>query len=711
MSQEAFIGNLTRKNSDYNNPELAITTANLCNTISKDINTDSQRFIYELLQNADDASNQNPTLEVRIDFIGDFLIVSHKGEPFSEIDIESISSAGDGTKTGDTDKIGFKGIGFKSVFSHSDYVIIKSSGYCFRYDRKAWDNYWSNTWGEKAVWQAERRRKQKEDLPKMPWHVIPLWTTLPSELQQLNFLEEYTVSTIIKYKNIDKLKEDLSALFSDTQIVLFLRSKEVKINVKNGIENVVIEKIHDRQTNSILLQRNKIVQSEWITKTFQFDIPVNVRNEINADEKAPKKLKEALKTEISFAIQLEKGRMKAADKANRLIFTYLPTSINYDFPFLVNANFLTDAGRQHLHRDIFWNNWLFKQIPLKLFTWVSELAEYTSKYKKQILSIIPHKLNGANSLEASFNEGYKQALQTIAFIPNTDKQLLKVGDAIFDKTGISNFISTELLIKFVNDESRGNFSIHSFVERIEPISTLSRLGVKMFEVEDLGKFFTSNVFIDEHCIEENFQLISFLYQQSQAFRDEDAHNWDETIRRTPFIFDEELKLRSPKHIYFPSKRFSSDFATSVSVIHSDIVEDIENNPSIKNWLEQLGVREPSDLSFIEKTIIEQASSYVTTINAIEVTRFLFNAHKKAILQSYHYDGLQQLPLLTKKGTLVAAGSSFLSNFYEPSLKLENSYNENFYVTEGYQQHKDLTSEWKTFFLKIGVKENRLVAVL
>lgn len=59
----------------------------------------------------------------------------------------------------------------------------------------------------------------------------------------------------------------------------------------------------------------------------------------------------------------------------------------------------------------------------------------------------------------------------------------------------------------------------------------------------------SNVFIDEHCIEENFQLISFLYQQSQAFRDEDAHNWDETIRRTPFIFDEELKLRSPKHIY------------------------------------------------------------------------------------------------------------------------------------------------------------------
>jgi hypothetical protein len=37
MREKIFIDNLNRKNSDYNNPELAITTANLCNTISRDI--------------------------------------------------------------------------------------------------------------------------------------------------------------------------------------------------------------------------------------------------------------------------------------------------------------------------------------------------------------------------------------------------------------------------------------------------------------------------------------------------------------------------------------------------------------------------------------------------------------------------------------------------------------------------------------------------
>ena len=63
MTEKEFIDNLNHKNSDYNNPELAIASANMCNTISRDINTDSQRFIYELLQNADDASNKNDRLE------------------------------------------------------------------------------------------------------------------------------------------------------------------------------------------------------------------------------------------------------------------------------------------------------------------------------------------------------------------------------------------------------------------------------------------------------------------------------------------------------------------------------------------------------------------------------------------------------------------------------------------------------------------------
>ncbi len=700
MEYKNFIDNLSQNNANYNNPEQAITTANLCDTISRDINTDSQRFIYELLQNADDASNQSGILDVRVDFVGDFVVVSHKGEPFSKIDIESISSAGDGTKTGDSNKTGFKGIGFKSVFSHSNFVIIKSGNFCFKFDKQYWANHWNNAWGSQSAWKAERKTKNKDESLKMPWQIIPIWTELPNELKSLSIFQEYSVSTIIRYDKVEQLKKALNDLFSESQIVLFLRSKQVKVSI-NTTDKIVIEKGVIGEVTT--LKRNGNTLSEWLIKTEQFSIPSDVQTEINADDKSPKKLKEAKQTEISFAIQVEKGKLKAVEKENRLIFTYLPTSINYDFPFLVNASFLTDAGRQHLHQDTFWNNWLFKQIPIKFFSWVAELAHKNSKYNKQFLTIVPHKL-GDSLLESSFNEGFNTALQTIAFIPNLKGDLLKVKESVFDKTNIYQFINAQTLINYINESRNKNFSVSSYTPYLEPLSTLGRLGTEMFDVDDLEGFFTSSIFSREHKISENFNLISFLHEQAQISKGDDNRNvWNEILRQTPFIFDENQQLKKPSHIYFPAVEFSNEFSDEISIIHESIVSKINANSRIKTWLEYLGVKEPSDLSFIEKTIIEQGDTFVTKDNAIEIGRYLFNAHKKGVLQDNHYEMLQNLRILTRQNSLIPASKSFLSDFYEPDLRIESVYDNDIFVSEKYFENKDLKSEWKTFLIKISVK--------
>ncbi|MBD2458616.1 DUF3883 domain-containing protein [Nostoc sp. FACHB-87] len=703
MKEKIFIENLTRKNSDYNNPELAITTANLCNTISRDINTDSQRFIYELLQNADDASNQAGMLDAQIDFAGDYVIISHKGEPFTEIDIESISSAGDGTKIEDKTKTGFKGIGFKSVFSHSNYVVIKSKNFCFRYDRNYWEGYWNPNWGDKSNWLDERLAKHKDPQAKMPWQIIPIWTEeLPLELNRLAIFQEFKVSTIIKYDKLETLKTDLNNLLSDTQILLFLRSKTVKITV-NSSDKLTIIKNQIGETTT--LNRNGILQSEWIIKKYQFPIPSNVQRQIIEDEKLPRKLRDASHTEIAFAIQLERDKLKAVDKANRLIFTYLPTSINYDFPFLVNATFLTDAGRQHLHQDVSWNNFIFQQIPLKFFGLISELANKSSKYNKEFLKILPHQLNGFSALEKSFNKGYKEAIETIAFVPNQNGDLLKVNQAIFDKTNISDVINKQTFISYINQKLQNNFSIQSLMANIEPIDTLKRIGIKIFDIDDLEGLLAANIFINEHQLENNFSLILFIYNKTQILNNDEKIIWNEKLKDTSFIFDQNKNIKSPKHIYFPSVEFSENFNSDISIIHSDIVFQINQNLSIKNWLEKLGVKEPSDLSFIEKTIIAQAETYVNEENALQIGRYLFNAHKKGRLQEQHYEGLQKLKILTQEKSLITAETAYLSDFYEPELRIESIYQYDFYVSSTYFESPNLKSEWKTFFLKIGVNEN------
>jgi len=254
-----FIEKLGQQNSDYTSPESAQNLANSLESLSTDIYTDSQRFIYELLQNADDASSTYGSLELAIKIVDQYLVVSHNGEPFTQVDIESVCSVGDGNKRGDANKTGFKGIGFKSVFSHSDLVIINSGNYCFKFDKEHWGGYWKDNWGVKEDWEAERVRKQKQKNIKMPWQIIPIWTDLP---QELITTKSFNVSTIIRYQDTEKLQKDLFELFSNTQILLFLRSKQIKITISKNSLTFAIEKI--TQNGVVILKKCDRLARSWV---------------------------------------------------------------------------------------------------------------------------------------------------------------------------------------------------------------------------------------------------------------------------------------------------------------------------------------------------------------------------------------------------------------------------------------------------------------
>ncbi len=136
--QQHFIDNVLYKNSTFDNPQQALTQTKLLETVSSDIYSDPKRFIVEIIQNADDSSfsYDNKNLKLDITFgSNNFLIISHMGKPIDERDIEALCSAGNSTKSSDERTTGYKGIGFKSVFSHSEKVYVVSNGYYFKFDK------------------------------------------------------------------------------------------------------------------------------------------------------------------------------------------------------------------------------------------------------------------------------------------------------------------------------------------------------------------------------------------------------------------------------------------------------------------------------------------------------------------------------------------------------------------------------------------------
>src|SRR3990167_612929 len=113
--------------------ENTTSTASFLKRQSEEVFHAGYHFIYELLQNADDAE----ATEIVFELTNDHLIIAHNGYHFERDDVEricdtsSFSSGKKNTKPYQSEKIGYKGIGFKAVFAISNQVIILSGPYCF----------------------------------------------------------------------------------------------------------------------------------------------------------------------------------------------------------------------------------------------------------------------------------------------------------------------------------------------------------------------------------------------------------------------------------------------------------------------------------------------------------------------------------------------------------------------------------------------------
>ena len=101
---------------------------------------DRTHFIYELLQNAEDAlarrTNWRGPRAVSFELGADSLRVSHFGVPFDEDDIRGVCGIGESTK-GIT-AIGRFGIGFKSVYAFTDRPEVHSGSEAFAVESFVW---------------------------------------------------------------------------------------------------------------------------------------------------------------------------------------------------------------------------------------------------------------------------------------------------------------------------------------------------------------------------------------------------------------------------------------------------------------------------------------------------------------------------------------------------------------------------------------------
>jgi len=396
--------------------------ASLMLEIGAGMYSSKQRMIFELLQNADDAPGKEK-VEFHIDVNGEYFFVMHDGAQFSKEDVNAITSAAQSTKKKDKKKTGYKGIGFKSVFTNSTEVWLKSGGYQFAFLRNSllfsdFDNFYfsSKRYKDNPEFVKEdkllyaEQREQFNSSTDIPWQIIPIWQDkLPSEFNDSNFNDfDNPVQFALKVgaKHIHSDDGYLAAIdniVKRPQFLLFLRNTSKFRSPKNRVtvsrednENLIkIEKSVVQYIGNNSIQNQE--KFEYIKKAYQ-DIKVSnecfsVYNidlkkstriinqkevfefvDLNGEliETIPPKLASVTETEISLGIKInnnkidaEKGYLDNSYEYSSL-FTYLPMEDKrFKLPFLVNADFIPDSRRESLQGDNPWNKYIMIKVAEK----------------------------------------------------------------------------------------------------------------------------------------------------------------------------------------------------------------------------------------------------------------------------------------------------------------------------------------------------------
>lgn len=382
---------------------------NIQKTILNEVTGAQHTYIYELLQNANDYPYNKENVEVKFILTDHYLFFLHSGDYFNLKNIVGISSINQGEKAKNTETIGYKGIGFKTVFVNNEYVYLKSGDWSLRFDRAY---------------------SEKKKARSCPWALMPI----PTPINELDDEVKSTLSTIdekmrvqfaLRHKsNARNNLEQLDKVFSDNQILLFIPHVYKVDVIVDGRSKYNVEKDAEK----------------WVISHFSYPVPPDLKTWVEANidsgEKVPEKFRNIKNIGISFAVGRNKREIETVENAR--IYNYLPTELRLGYKFLINADFIPNGSRSGLH-DVKWNDCVMEQCGYYFADWWSSfLADGESFNIESAFPLLPE-FTSHDRYGLLFLKGFFKRIVDIPCVPvlyNGEYKLVKISETVFDKCGI-----------------------------------------------------------------------------------------------------------------------------------------------------------------------------------------------------------------------------------------------------------------------------------
>jgi len=284
--------------------------------------SDRTHFVFELLQNAEDAAARSDVhsapKEVRFDLFHDRLELRHNGRPFDQRDVRGICSVGAGTKSDDLTQIGKFGIGFKSVYAYTSSPEIHSGAEHFRIE------HYVRPHG------AESREPGKP------------WTTL--------FVFPFNHPEVKSEQAFDEIARRLKALSART--LLFLRHVQA---IHWQVEGIGRGSYRREAGESEQIRRVEVIDQdgkptdveEWLV----FEKPLSVPGQDRT-----------VRIEVAFRLKNEEtGEKRITRVHDSRLVVFFPTEKETHLGFLIQGPYRTTPARDNIPKDDDWNQKLIDE--------------------------------------------------------------------------------------------------------------------------------------------------------------------------------------------------------------------------------------------------------------------------------------------------------------------------------------------------------------
>jgi antitoxin component of MazEF toxin-antitoxin module len=562
-SPHEVLKNLSVKRSEWIKAE----QANNFNTrkILTDLYPDRAHFVYELLQNAEDAEAQ----KVHFELERDKLSVAHNGNLFTPTNVDSITSIATSAKRDDINKIGKFGIGFKAVFAYTDKPRIHSGDFHF----------------------------EIRDL------VCPV-PVAPKEIKNGQTKFEFPFNRLEKSSEdcFNEVTNELVSLADNT--LLFLNNiEEVSWSINNKQQGSITRLDHDENVVEIehsVSDGEKAASSFYLKYQKEVDI---TKNQETGKSTAAIAFKLDFKDKEQQYFNYKKNlgeQMRIVQTDGQLSIFFPASKETTKLKFHIHAPFASTVARDSVPHERPENKKLLENIAeltVDSIVNIKELGLLTVEF----LEVLPNQRDELEDFYQPIRNSIVQAMQNQPLVPTYGQTYAPASHLLQGPAAIKNVI-TDRELHFFTDRNEAKWVIGVSQKHSRPDQFLADLGIGEWSWKELKEFLDNS---DEYTYRS-------YYNSSRAALQWLAGQPDEWIQKFYALLDDLLtergihatpttwhiiRISTGEHkqgegVYFPEAMVDFDVG-HLSTVKPEILEG-KNKPRInkvRHFLEEAGVQE------------------------------------------------------------------------------------------------------------------------